>query len=84
MLGLFDAGAADVYNLSVEGEEEYFANGILVHNCRYLVMSIGGGPEFPILEEPEAAVAADGFQVFGQFAMRQQDTPFTGGWFDED
>jgi len=23
----------NVYNLSVEGEHEYFANGILVHNC---------------------------------------------------
>ena len=23
----------DVYNLTVEGEHEYFANGILVHNC---------------------------------------------------
>jgi len=22
-----------VFNLSVEGEPEYFANGILVHNC---------------------------------------------------
>lgn len=26
---------ANVYNLEVEGEHEYFANGILVHNCRY-------------------------------------------------
>lgn len=24
-----------VYNLSVAGAEEYFANGVLVHNCRY-------------------------------------------------
>jgi hypothetical protein len=24
---------ADVYNLEVEGEHEYFANGVLVHNC---------------------------------------------------
>jgi hypothetical protein len=44
--GLSDAGTADVYNLSVEGEEEYFANGILVHNCRYLVMAIGGVSQF--------------------------------------
>ena len=27
--------AQPVFNLSVEGTEEYFANGILVHNCRY-------------------------------------------------
>lgn len=39
--GSFASGTADVYNLSVEDAEEYFANGILVHNCRYLIMSIG-------------------------------------------
>ena len=26
-------GRSDVYDLSVEGEHEFFANGILVHNC---------------------------------------------------
>lgn len=32
-----------VYNLKVEGEAEYYANGILVHNCdalRYLVSAV--------------------------------------------
>ena len=33
------AGKRRVYNLSVEGAEEYFANGVLVHNCRYAAMS---------------------------------------------
>lgn len=33
--GLSPAGRADVFNLSVEGAEEYFANGLLVHNCVY-------------------------------------------------
>ena len=28
---------SDVYNLTVEGQPEYFANGVLVHNCRYLL-----------------------------------------------
>jgi hypothetical protein len=32
-------GRKRVYNLSVEGVEEYFANGILVSNCRYAMMS---------------------------------------------
>lgn len=35
-------GRASVYNLQVENCPEYFANGVLVHNCdalRYLVMS---------------------------------------------
>lgn len=27
------AGFADVYDLEVEGAHEFFANGILVHNC---------------------------------------------------
>ena len=29
----FPAGKADVYNLTVDEEHEYFANGFLVHNC---------------------------------------------------
>lgn len=29
-----------VYNLTVEGQPEYFANSILVHNCRYMVMAL--------------------------------------------
>ena len=39
------AGTGTVYNLEVEGEPEYYANGILVHNCeslRYFVMSRPG------------------------------------------
>jgi phage terminase large subunit len=39
VLSVSDAGRADVYNLTVDGEPEYFANGVLVHNCdatRYL------------------------------------------------
>lgn len=36
---------ADVYNLTVAGQPEYFANGLLVHNCadatRYLLVNIG-------------------------------------------
>ena len=40
VLGSFDAkSCADVYNLSVESTPEFFANGILVHNCRYWMMS---------------------------------------------
>ena len=33
------AGRSPVYNLTVDQDPEYFANGILVHNClRYMVM----------------------------------------------
>jgi hypothetical protein len=33
------AGRQRVYNLSVAQAEEYFANSVLVHNCRYAMMS---------------------------------------------
>ncbi len=35
VLTVLCGGNADVYNLEVEGEPEYFANGILVHNCKF-------------------------------------------------
>lgn len=28
-----DAGIENVYDLEIEDQHEYFANGILVHNC---------------------------------------------------
>ena len=34
---LTDYGCIPVYNLQVEDCPEYFANGILVHNCRFIV-----------------------------------------------
>jgi phage terminase large subunit len=37
---------AAVYNLTIEGEHEYFANGLLVHNCdacRYICQHLGSG-----------------------------------------
>jgi hypothetical protein len=52
-------------------------------SARYLIMSIGGGPEFPLLDETEPVAALDGYQGFGQFAVRVPDAPFSGGWFDE-
>lgn len=33
------AGKQRVYNLTVDGPENYYANGVLVHNCRYACMS---------------------------------------------
>lgn len=33
------SGTAAVYNLAVKDCPEYFANGVLVHNCRYAVTS---------------------------------------------
>lgn len=42
MLGIVATGSAAVYNLEVEGSHEFYANGILTHNCdslRYAVMT---------------------------------------------
>lgn len=51
---LVPAGTADVYNLAVEGMHEFFANGVLVHNCdaaRYAIASSSPTwrPHLPIL-----------------------------------
>ena len=37
------ASSAPVYNLEVEGEHEYFANGILVHNCVWALTELAEG-----------------------------------------
>ncbi len=45
VLGVRDAGKGTVYNLSVNGPHEYFANGVLVSNCdalRYIVGYLRG------------------------------------------
>jgi len=40
VFGLIEnVGESDVYNLEVEKDHEYFANDILVHNCRYALAS---------------------------------------------
>lgn len=40
-----------VYNLSVEGHPEYFANGILVHNCfKYMTGMLRNPTEIPYEE----------------------------------
>ncbi len=44
--GTSDAGTAPVFNLTVEGTPEYYANGVLVHNCdamRYLCVGLTEG-----------------------------------------
>lgn len=33
------AGRGKVYNLTISGPQEYYASGVLVHNCRYACMS---------------------------------------------
>lgn len=40
-----------VYNLSVAGKPEYFANGILVHNCKYVNMQFPRAAEVPPVKQ---------------------------------
>lgn len=59
---LLQPEVAAVYNLSVEGVPEYFANGILVHNCdsTRMVTAEWGPLETPLTEDErmEAALPA--------------------------
>jgi hypothetical protein len=40
VLGLSVAGTTDVFNITVEEVNEYYANGVLVHNCDALVWAM--------------------------------------------
>ncbi|MGP8269096.1 MAG: hypothetical protein ACLQLH_03435 [Terracidiphilus sp.] len=42
-----------VYNLSVAEEPEFYANGILVHNCKYLLFTLHRPSELPEAEQLE-------------------------------
>jgi hypothetical protein len=56
LLGYRMAGFADVYDLEVEDAHEFFANGILVHNClRYGLKSMLAPGKKPIQVEAREA-----------------------------
>ena len=40
VVSVTDAGTSPVYDLTVEGEHEFFANGLLVHNCTYGLVGV--------------------------------------------
>jgi len=54
VVSVSDAGTSDVYDLTVQGEHEFYANGILVHNSldalRYILNS---RPPVPLEDEEE-------------------------------
>lgn len=52
------SGRQAVYDLAVEGEHEFFANGVLVHNCmKYLTGSLRNPTEVPLAEIMEEKLA---------------------------
>lgn len=71
---------ADVYNLTVAGQPEYFANGLLVHNCadalRYLLVNLGSGPEFVIFDTVSAQVVPATFGPYAHAAPDFQTSPW--------
>lgn len=76
------AGSADVYNLQVDGEPEFFANGLLVHNCdalRYLLLNIGTGASFLLDDEDGTSTAAAATAV--DPALATAASPFAGNRF---
>lgn len=56
IIGMEYAGRHDVFNLEIEDAHEYFANGILTHNCRYGLASYINPGERPEAEELEEMI----------------------------
>ncbi|MDX3245840.1 Hint domain-containing protein [Streptomyces sp. ME18-1-4] len=81
---------ADVYNLTVDGAHEFFANGVLVHNCdavRYLLTNLGTGPEMVILDEVPAEPVAEALQPLGMTMAVRADPGVVADdawWTDDD
>ena len=80
VLGLRDASRADVYNLTVEDAREFYANGILTHNCdalRYGIMTWkmqGVKPRQEVIAEAvrglDPTSAAIAYERFGEETNR--------------
>lgn len=52
--------SADVWNLEVEGEHEYFANGVLVHNCVHALTALLVNPPKQWVSGVRSIVPGDG------------------------
>ncbi len=79
-----------VYNLQVDGAHEFYANGVLVHNCdslRYLLINIGGGAQFPDHDVPDETEKISDYAAplrpMGRFAVRDPD-PALPDWAGQD
>ena len=69
VVGLAVAGQSSVFNLTVEDCPEYFANGVLVHNCRNaLVMA------YSSLMKNCRAIQTGGFKAIGESISSGQIT----------
>jgi hypothetical protein len=72
-------GIKTVYNISVDGEPEYFANGVLVHNCvdsfRYLIST---APYWKDRGINRPTIKDDGLEI----SFSQDDTTMTDEQFN--
>ncbi len=52
MVRNYEGNAVPVWNLEVAEQPEYFANGILVHNCVWALteLMLGSGMEFGVMD----------------------------------
>lgn len=79
-----------VYNLQIDGAHEFYANGVLVHNCdslRYMLLNIGGGPQFPNHDVTVPAEDVGGLPILeplGAFAVRDNSRGEPDWWLDAD
>ena len=54
----------DVYNISINGPSEYFANNILVHNCDSVLM-YGKSVSTTLSQSQKAALSVDQYEGTG-------------------
>lgn len=90
VLSVKEKGSAIVYNLKVENDHEYFANGVLVHNCdclRYIAMSRPSAPKRASIDmnnlPSDQAFAARAHDRWGaKFDKKAKNKGGNGTWFD--
>ena len=72
VLGLLDAQNSNVYNFQVEDAHEYYAQGVLVHNCDALVWAM---TELMITNEPTADEQIEAMKRRAQLAQLRTAMP---------
>lgn len=72
-------GKSDVYNISVADTPEYFANGVLVHNCdaiRYAIYTAKAGSERVPIEALKSETQIPDMDPWDDYGDYDQDLPF--------
>jgi hypothetical protein len=93
VVSVYDLGRSEpVYNLTVEGQHEYYANGVLVSNCdalRYLIVGLDRGRSvssiLPVQSDAERAEQEEAERIAHLYRRKQldleaQQDPFNERW----